>query len=116
MSHGLSSTDVTRTSGDLPTTTAALPTDGEEQRRYADSLTDQVGPGAGPARQMSEKLGLSSRGREVEEAGEQQHFQAWDSFWGRSAGHCIEEGVNMSIFLLGIVLGVLEGHSIFSGC
>ena len=32
---------------------------------------------------MSEKLGLTSRGREVEEVGEQQHFQAWDSFWGR---------------------------------
>ena len=41
--------------------------------QYSDQLSGQV----------SEKLTLGARGREMEDVQQKQHFESWESFWGR---------------------------------
>ena len=43
------------------------------KNHYSDQLSGQV----------SEKLSIGERGRELDDVQQRQHFESWESFWGR---------------------------------
>ena len=43
------------------------------KHQYSDQLSGQV----------SEKLSIGARGREIDDVQQRQHFESWESFWGR---------------------------------
>ena len=45
----------------------------DNKQQYWESLTGQV----------SEKADLGAKGRQVDEEQQRQHFQSWETFWGR---------------------------------
>eukprot|EP00090_Calanus_glacialis_P013030 TRINITY_DN21643_c0_g1_i1.p1 TRINITY_DN21643_c0_g1~~TRINITY_DN21643_c0_g1_i1.p1 ORF type:complete len:462 (-),score=133.65 TRINITY_DN21643_c0_g1_i1:237-1583(-) len=69
MDHSLSSTDVTRLAikGPQPWLQAG------NQHQYSDQLSGQI----------SEKQDIGARGRELDEIQQKQHFESWQSFWGK---------------------------------
>jgi len=69
MAHNLPSTDVTRLAVNAPQPWQIS----GNKSQYSDQLSGQV----------SEKLTLGARGREMEDVQQKQHFESWESFWGR---------------------------------
>ena len=71
MSHGLSSTDVTRLADKMGSNQYAARNDNKQ--RYVDSLSHQV----------ADKQDHVRHSREFDEEQQKQHFQSWETFWGR---------------------------------
>jgi len=69
MDHSLSSTDVTRLAVSGPQAWHQ----GGNKHQYSDQLSGQV----------AEKQDIGARGKEMDELQQKQHFESWESFWGR---------------------------------
>jgi len=73
MSHGLSSTDVTKLADKKGSQFLSTRSGHDDKRRYWDTLNSQV----------SEKLDYSHRHKEFDEEQQKRHFESWETFWGR---------------------------------
>jgi len=69
MDHSLPTTDVTRLAVNAPQPWHLA----GNKNHYSDQLSGQV----------SEKLSIGERGRELDDVQQRQHFESWESFWGR---------------------------------
>lgn len=73
MSHGLSSTDVTRLADKAGGGILSTRNPMDDRKRYSDTLNSQI----------HEKVDYNQRNRQFDEEQQKRHYESWDSFWGR---------------------------------
>ena len=91
MSHGLSSTDVTRMA-DKKGANQYASSRNDNKQRYVDTLSHQVSlhgiddvcdDDDDDLVQVADKQDYNRHNREYDEEQQKQHFQSWETFWGR---------------------------------